>query len=123
MIKRTVLIILILMTGKMVNAQNNAYGDNQKEMAPGIFAIYSGDINQDGVIDITDQADLSNDLSNFAFGYINTDLNGDSVVDISDQSILDNNLAAFIGVVSPANGNRIYQGVNRNVKDGADPDK
>lgn len=80
-----------------------------------MFAIYSGDVNQDGVIDITDQADLSNDLSNFAFGYLNTDLNGDSVVDISDQAILDNNLAAFIGVISPANGNRVYQGGNGSI--------
>ena len=72
-----------------------------------MFAIYFGDVNQDGTIDISDQADLSNDLSNFAFGYVLTDLNGDSVVDITDQAILDNNLANFISVMSPANGNRI----------------
>ena len=105
--KKTILILLMLFAGKMVSAQNNAYGDNQKEVEPGVFAIYSGDVNQDGTIDISDQADLGNDLLNFAFGYVLTDLNGDSAVDISDQAILDNNLANFISVISPANGNRI----------------
>ena len=105
--KKTILILLMLFLGKMVSAQNNAYGDNQKEVEPGVFAIYSGDVNQDGTIDISDQADLGNDLTNFAFGYVLTDLNGDSVVDISDQAILDNNLVNFISVISPANGNRI----------------
>ena len=102
--RKSILIILMLFIGNAVSAQNNAYGDNQKEVEPGVFAIYSGDVNQDGTIDISDQADLSNDLSNFAFGYVLTDLNGDSFVDIVDQSILDNNL---ISVMSPANGNRI----------------
>lgn len=105
--RKSILIILMLFVGNAVSAQNNAYGDNQKEVEPGVFAIYSGDVNQDGTIDISDQADLGNDLLNFAFGYVLTDLNGDSAVDISDQAILDNNLANFISVISPANGNRI----------------
>ncbi|MBK9639428.1 MAG: hypothetical protein IPO63_17095 [Bacteroidetes bacterium] len=95
-----------------VNAQNNAYGDNQKEVEPGVWAIYSGDINQDGVIDIFDQVVLDNDLSNFAFGYVLTDLNGDSVVDITDQAILDNNLANFISSITPVNSNRIMNPTN-----------
>lgn len=105
--KKSILILVMLFLGNMVNAQNNAYGDNQKEVEPGVFAIYSGDVNQDGSIDISDQADLGNDLSNFAFGYVLTDLNGDSVVDITDQAILDNNLFNFVSVISPANGNRV----------------
>lgn len=105
--RKSILILLMLLFGQVVSAQNNAYGDNQKEVEPGVFAIYSGDVNQDGTIDISDQADLGNDLLNFAFGYVLTDLNGDSVVDISDQAILDNNLVNFVSVISPANGNRI----------------
>lgn len=88
-------------------AQNNAYGDNQKEVEPGVFAIYSGDINQDGFMDILDQSVLDNDLQNFASGYVLSDLNGDSFVDILDQAILDNNVFNFIGVISPANGFRV----------------
>lgn len=88
-------------------SQNNAYGDNQKEIEPGVFAIYSGDINQDGFMDILDQSILDNDLQNFAFGYVVSDLNGDSFVDILDQAILDNNMFNFIGIISPANGFRV----------------
>lgn len=105
--RKLILIMLMLFMANVVSAQNNAYGDNQKEVEPGVFAIYSGDVNQDGTIDITDQASLGNDLQNFASGYVLTDLNGDSVVDITDQAILDNNLVNFVSVISPANGNRI----------------
>lgn len=103
----------------MVRAQNNAYGDNQKEVEPGVFAIYSGDITQDGFIDILDQSILDNDLSNFASGYVLSDLNGDSFVDILDQAILDNNAFNFVGVVSPANGNRVMD--PRRDKNGVEP--
>lgn len=86
---------------------NNAYADNQKEMEPGVFAIYSGDVNQDAVVDFIDQIIMDNDVLNFAVGYLNSDLNGDSVVDFLDQIILDNNVFAFVAAYSPANGNRM----------------
>lgn len=35
---------------------SSAYGDNQIEVAPGIFAIYAGDVNQDGLVDVSDMA-------------------------------------------------------------------
>ncbi len=105
---------MLMLAGMAVKAQNNAYGDNQKEVEPGVFAIYSGDINQDGFMDLLDQAILDNDLFNFASGYVLSDLNGDSFVDLIDQSILDNNIFNFIGVMSPANGNRMLPGSRNN---------
>jgi len=105
--KKLILTFILISATLGVYAQNNAYGDNQKQVEPGVFAIYSGDINQDGAIDISDQSNLDNDLQNFASGYVLSDLNGDSTVDISDQSILDNNIFNFIGVMSPANGFRV----------------
>jgi len=80
---------------------NNAYGDNQVEVDPGVFAIYTGDINQDGNIDITDTPLLEADISNFAYGYLATDLNGDGNVDISDQPVLEENIAKFIYSITP----------------------
>jgi len=74
---------------------------------PGVWAIYSGDINQDGVVDFFDQVNLDNDLSNFASGYVVSDLNGDAVVDFFDQVVLDNNVQLFVAVVSPLNGFRL----------------
>ena len=98
---------MLMVSSLALKAQNNAYGNNQKEVEPGVFAIYSGDITQDGFIDLVDQSILDNDLQNFAAGYVLSDLNGDSFVDLVDQSILDNNIFNFVGVISPANGNRI----------------
>jgi hypothetical protein len=98
----------LLLVSAAASAQtNNAYGDNQKEVEPGIFAIYSGDVNQDGVIDVLDQGMLDNDMFNFTFGYVVTDLNGDAVVDLLDQGFLDNNMFNFVGVISPLSGARM----------------
>ena len=57
----------------------------------GIWAFFSGDINQDEVIDGTDLVDISNDLDNSAFGFLTTDLNGDGSVDNSDLPYPSNN--------------------------------
>jgi len=103
--------LLLLFWLGMINLSmaqtNNAYGDNQKQVEPGVFAIYSGDINQDGVADIFDVIDMDNDVINFNAGYLPTDLNGDGVVDIFDIIILDNNVINFVAVMSPANGFRV----------------
>ena len=100
--KKIILFIPLLFTFSCLFAQtNNAYGDNQKQVEPGVFAIYSGDIDQDGIIDIFDQVILDNDVVSFSGGYIPSDLNGDASVDLFDQVILDNNVVLFIGVQSP----------------------
>ena len=111
--KKPFLIFMLMVSSVTLQAQNNAYGNNQKEVETGVFAIYSGDINQDAFIDILDQSILDNDLQNFATGYVLSDLNGDSFVDIVDQSILDNNIFNFVGVISPANGNRVMNPVKK----------
>jgi hypothetical protein len=80
---------------------NNALGDNQVEVEPGVFAIYTGDINQDGNIDIFDSPLLDTDIASFSFGYLVTDLNGDGNVDIFDSPILDENISKFIYAVTP----------------------
>ena len=104
-------LLLLFWLGMFTNSDaqtNNAYGNNQKEVEPGVFAIYSGDINQDGVVDIFDVIDMDNDVINFNAGYIPTDLNGDGVTDIFDVILLDNNVLAFVAASSPANGFRVY---------------
>jgi hypothetical protein len=84
------------------NAQtNNAYGDNQREVEPGVWAMYSGDINQDEVIDVFDFLILDEDIQSGAFGYLTTDLNGDGVVDAFDFLILDPNIQAGVYVIKP----------------------
>ncbi|MBL0097118.1 MAG: hypothetical protein IPP46_12030 [Bacteroidetes bacterium] len=83
-------------------AASQAYGSNQREIAPGVWAFYSGDLMpQDEFVDILDQGVVDNDISNFSSGYVVSDLNGDGFVDIVDQSIVDNNIFDFIGSEHP----------------------
>lgn len=95
-------VLLLGLVANTCEAQTNqAFGDNQAQVAPGVFAIYSGDVNQDGTIDGTDFLIIDTDIQNFGGGYIVTDLNGDGTVDGSDFLIVDANIQNFIGVVTP----------------------
>jgi len=71
-----------------------AYGNNivQVDASPVRFGIYSGDINQDGIIDAEDLSNVDNDAANFILGYSLSDINGDNFVDASDISRVDNNI-------------------------------
>ncbi len=70
---------------------DKAYGNNMVQLAPGVFGFYSGDFNQDGVIDNKDAPNLYNDIDASAFGILSTDLNGDGTVDNADAPIYYNN--------------------------------
>jgi hypothetical protein len=65
------------------------------------YAIYGGDVNQDGTVDATDVSAIDNDAANFIGGYVVTDLTGDEFVDGTDFAIADNNAANFVSVVRP----------------------
>jgi len=86
-----------------ITAAAQAYGNNQIQVdnSPIRFAVYSGDVNQDGVVDGTDAALVDNDAYNFVTGYVNSDVNGDEVVDGSDAAIVDNNAYNFVSVSRP----------------------
>lgn len=85
-----------------ISSPAQAYGANMKQILPGIFAFYSGDLHpQDQVVDIVDQGVLDNDIFNFSGGYQVSDLSGDGVIDIIDQGIIDNNIAGFISSSHP----------------------
>ncbi len=66
------------------SSASQAYEDNMREIEPGVFAIYQGDINQDGAMDNSDFDQLFPDIDNSNFGVQATDLNGDGAVDNSD---------------------------------------
>jgi len=91
------------LTYNFTTAANKAYGNNQKQIdsSPIQFGIYSGDVNQDGVVDGSDGAFIDNDAANFLSGYLVTDLNGDNFIDGSDALIADNNAANFVSVIRP----------------------
>ncbi len=85
------------------SALAQAYGGNQKQIdaSPLRYGIYSGDINQDGIVDLTDVTNTYNDANIFASGYVPTDLNGDSFVDLSDINIAFNNSNLFVSKITP----------------------
>jgi chitodextrinase len=80
---------------------NKCYGSNVKLVEAGVYALYSGDINQDGFIEATDFPYLFNDSDNSLEGYHSTDLNGDGFVEASDFPYLFNNSDASIESVHP----------------------
>lgn len=82
------------------SAASQAYGNNLKQIS-GKFVIFSGDVNQDGLLDSSDMVPLDNDATAFLNGYLQSDLNGDGLIDASDMVILDNNNAAFVARIIP----------------------
>ena len=72
-----------------------------REVEPGVFAIYSGDVNQDGFVTTEDVGLIDNDNLSFEFGYIVTDINGDGFVTTEDVGLADNNNLAFVGIQRP----------------------
>ena len=81
-------------------SSNQAYGNNQI-LEGAKYCIFSGDVNQDGIIDGSDAAAIDNDILNFASGYLVTDVNGDKIIDASDAAIADNNILNFVQLIRP----------------------
>lgn len=82
---------------------NKAYGNNMKQVdsSPVEYAVYGGDVNKDGTIDVTDIVEIYNDVINLVSGYGNTDLTGDNFVDSSDLLIAYNNSINIVSVITP----------------------
>jgi hypothetical protein len=69
--------------------------------AAGIYALYSGDVNQDGGIDGTDAIEIQDNIFQFAFGYDATDINGDGGTDGLDAILVQDNGKLFIFYARP----------------------
>ena len=81
-------------------AQSKAYGNNMMHKGS-VWNIYSGDVNQDGAVDLDDVVFVFNDVNNFVTGYTIGDLNGDGMTDLSDVLLTYNNSGLFIQVIRP----------------------
>jgi len=81
----------------------SAFGNNlkQADASPVKFALYSGDVNQDGTIDLSDVIQIYNGTKNFLTGYVVIDLTGNEIVDLTDLLIAYNNSVEFVSVVKP----------------------
>jgi hypothetical protein len=84
------------------NGISKAYSSNQSAVGNGQYALFSGDINQDGYIDGSDYPDFDADSQNGVYGiYIATDLNGDGYVDGSDYPLFDANSQYGLYSITP----------------------
>lgn len=81
-------------------AATTAYGNNLF-LKGSRWTIYSGDINKDGFVDLTDLSLAYNDATLFVTGYAITDVNGDLFSDLFDVLIVYANSSKFIGVAKP----------------------
>ncbi|MDQ3021910.1 MAG: CHRD domain-containing protein [Bacteroidota bacterium] len=88
------------MTYDFTTNASQAFGSNLT-LKGSEYCIFSGDVNQDGIVDLSDLQLVDNDAFNFLGGYVNTDVNGDEVVDVSDAGIAENNSVDFVSVMRP----------------------
>jgi glucose/arabinose dehydrogenase len=78
------------------NSRSKAFGDNQIQVDTNRFAIYSADVNQDGIIDLSDLEIIDNAAYHFTYGYLQSDVNGDRFTDVTDLSFADNNAYHYV---------------------------
>ncbi|MFZ1320776.1 MAG: hypothetical protein WAT71_04395 [Ignavibacteria bacterium] len=82
------------------DSANKAYGNNLI-LTGNKYSIYSGDTDQNGIIDVTDNALTDNAGLQFSQGYIPEDVNGDLIVDLSDLALVNENASEFIVKITP----------------------
>jgi len=81
-------------------AATQAYGDNMRLMGTE-YAIWGGDVNQDGLVDSGDMNPIENESIALTSGYVVEDVNGDGLVDSGDMNIVENNSIAIISAITP----------------------
>jgi hypothetical protein len=83
-------------------AASKAFGNNLKNWnGLGVFVIYGGDVNLDGIVDSGDMNRVENESTAVTPGYIAEDVNGDGIVDTGDMNIVEKNSTAVIQVITP----------------------
>jgi hypothetical protein len=97
----------VYITYDFTSAANKAYNSNlvQVSSSPELWAIYSGDVNQDGYVDPLDLALIDQDSFNYVAGIgLSTDVNGDGYTDPLDLAITDQNSFNYVGIQKPVSG-------------------
>jgi len=86
-------------------SSTQAYDDGlnlpMKEVTPGVWAFYSGDINQDGAVDGLDMNEVETDASNLLFGYQFSDVTGDGASDGLDMNVVEFNSGLLLFEAHP----------------------
>lgn len=77
------------------------YLGNSTSVGSGDYAMFTGDINQDGFVDAYDYTLYEDQSISFSTGYLNADLNGDGFVDAFDFPLFEFNQLNFVMAVTP----------------------
>jgi hypothetical protein len=83
------------------SAYTDGSNDAMKSVVGGKYALYAGDVNQDGAVDIYDAQITDNGTANLLFGYDASDCNGNGSTDIYDLQYIDNNSTLLIFAARP----------------------
>jgi hypothetical protein len=84
------------------SAYTDGLNDAMKSVSGGKYALYAGDVNQDGLIDLFDvQITENNAAGGLLFGYDVSDCNGDGLTDIFDIQLIENNSTLSIFASRP----------------------
>ncbi len=90
----------VLKNYDFTSASSQAYGNNL--ILKGTkYCIFSGDVNKDSFVNLTDVINIYNAAGMFTTGYKVTDVNGDNISDLTDVILTYNNSAGFVSVVKP----------------------
>lgn len=84
-------------------SSSQAYGNNLRQIdnSPIRYGILSGDVNQDGFVNLDDVIFTFNNAVTFTNGYVVTDVNGDNLTDLDDLIMVYNNAAQFVQKITP----------------------
>jgi hypothetical protein len=95
--------VTILSAGSydFTTTSSRAYHNNQKEVEPGVWALFNGDVTQDGICNGLDFNLLEADVRTIATGYKTTDVNGDGIVNGLDFNLVEGNVRLIVGVKKP----------------------
>jgi len=80
------------------SSATQAYEDNLVELATGLFGIFAGDVDQNGLLSVLDLVDATDDVRGGVSGYTVTDVDGDGLLTTLDLVLINDNIRA--GVIS-----------------------
>jgi hypothetical protein len=78
-------------SSNLSSAYTEGFNDPMKWVSGNKYAMYGGDVNQDGTVDVFDAQIAENGAANLLFGYDASDCNGDGSTDIFDTQLIENN--------------------------------
>jgi len=84
-------------------AASQAYGANQIKVdsTPVKFAVYNGDADKNGLVNLSDILNVYNAATVFVTGYVITDMTGDNITDLTDIILSYNNSSKFVAKITP----------------------